>query len=97
MYVDREMFERVVEYFHQRFQEEVKLDTLNLYSTRITNAGAAKLGEWKALKHVYVAETGVTSAGLAAMQTAAPRLRVDAGGTVAEMQKQAEQRSKQKR
>ena len=54
-----------------------KLTYLNLYATKITDAGLRQLGGLSALAHLYVWQSAVTPAGIAELRKALPECEVD--------------------
>ena len=55
------------------------LEYLNLYGTGVTDAGLESLAALKRLRTLHVWQTRVSDSGLERLQSALPRLEVDAG------------------
>jgi hypothetical protein len=55
------------------------LEYINLFDTKITDAGIAALSKLKGLKKVYCWQTKVTIAGVNALKKALPSVEVDMG------------------
>ena len=56
-----------------------QLESLNLYGTRVTDAGLAPLAALPRLRRVYLWQTGVTPAGVERLRASAPRLEIVLG------------------
>jgi hypothetical protein len=64
---------------------------MNLYGTKVTDAGIAKLASDKALKKLFVWETGVTHDGAKKLEATVPGLVVNVGLSEADIAKLIEQ------
>ena len=63
----------------EALQQLENLSELNLYGTRINDATFSMLGEMKSLKKLFLWNTRVTAAGIAAFKTQHPEIEVIAG------------------
>jgi hypothetical protein len=55
------------------------LEYINLFDTKITDAGIKELAKLKGLKKIYCWQTKVTQAGVDALKKALPGVEVDTG------------------
>ena len=63
----------------EALQELENLSELNLYGTRISDAAFSNLGQMKSLKKLFLWNTRVTAAGIAAFKAQHPEVKVIAG------------------
>ncbi len=53
------------------------MGTLNLASTKVTDAGMGNIAKLKNLRHLYLWDTQVTKAGLSELQMALPHCQIE--------------------
>ena len=56
-----------------------KLESINLYGTKVTDAGVKKLTALPNLKRLYLWQTAVTPAAIAELQKAMPAVEIVTG------------------
>ena len=64
----------------------VNLEYLNLYSTKITDVALVHVAKLPRLRQLYVWRTGVTDAGVARLQKALPKLKINRGIDVSQLE-----------
>jgi hypothetical protein len=73
------------------------LTYLNLYGTKVTDAGLEHLKGMKFLRNVYVWQTKVTEAGAKKLKAALPNVDVSTGWDLSAMPKKEEPKKEEKK
>ena len=70
--------------------------SLNLYNTKVTDAGLASLKNMKFLRKVYAWQSGVTEKGAAELKKALPNVDVNLGFKLAKVEPKKEEKKEVK-